>query len=298
MLNATLLSLFLVLLVPHCTSEKTIQYKQCRQICKDFLEDEFKKSNICQGAHNIKPKKASVHKACMKGKFMGYEHACMPTCMYDEYRGGEVEPGNSYEACKAFWKRPRPNNELPWCRRGYDYAYEVVKNDLVRPSNYLLVETGTTKKAEVEGNQMIQEEKASVDPSKSMHLEQTNATEEKRKSEKGESNIEAEIYDFHSMESMETVVSQQMELSSNEIIKEVVNKNTDMSSATEPSNDLIGETRDKGTILFGDKNHDEEFYVNPYNSFDPKKHSRNSADKAKTMFLSNFDGEIANPDEF
>ncbi len=295
MLNALLLSLFLAVLVPDCNSEKAVQYKRCRQTCKDFLEDEFKKSNICQGAHNIKPKQASVHKACMKGKFMGFEHVCMPTCMYEEYRGSEVKPGNSYEACKTFWKRPRPNNELPWCRRGYDYAYEVVKNEIVSKRNYLLVENGIHKQAEVEKNHMIQEKVGVVDPGR---IESTIATEEKKKSGKDETSFEANIYNNHfHIESVESVLSKQIESSSNDFIKEVVNGNTDPSITTNPTKDMIGEEmRDEETVSVGDENQDEESKYS--SSFAPNEYLGNSNDMANSKDLSNFDEEITNPHEF
>ena len=78
---------------------------------------------MCQAALHINPK-PSVHKACTKGDLKGFNDVCLPACM------GEPLKGNSYHACKAFWKAPRPNNQLPWCRRGYDQTYERVKGDI------------------------------------------------------------------------------------------------------------------------------------------------------------------------
>lgn len=88
---------------------------------------------VCQGARNINPM-PTVHKACVKGHFMGFEQSCLPTCMEDEdqlqYSKDGDEVSKSYVACKSFVKKPRPNHQLPWCRRGFDYAYEKTKTDI------------------------------------------------------------------------------------------------------------------------------------------------------------------------
>lgn len=112
--------------------ENAAHYKKCRQLCKDYLQGDFKISNVCQGAHNIEPAHSEIHKACLKGKFMGFEHACMPACMGEDYLGRQgAKLGSSHEACKKYWKKPVPNNQLPWCRRGYDFAYDTVQKEIL-----------------------------------------------------------------------------------------------------------------------------------------------------------------------
>ena len=39
------------------------------------------------------------------------------------------EAGNSYQACENYWKKSRTNNELSYCRFGYDRTYEKVTQD-------------------------------------------------------------------------------------------------------------------------------------------------------------------------
>jgi len=49
----------------------------------------------------------------------------MRTCTGEGYKKS-IEPGNSYNACKSEVNRPPPNNQLPWCRQGYDVTYREV----------------------------------------------------------------------------------------------------------------------------------------------------------------------------
>lgn len=100
-------------------ADKPAQLKQCKRICKD---NEPNTALICHPA--LTPK--STFKACFKGSTIAFTHACIPTCMGDT----KEDAGNSHQACKNYWKKARPNNELSFCRFGYDRTYEKVIRDI------------------------------------------------------------------------------------------------------------------------------------------------------------------------
>ena len=111
--------------------EEEVLNAQCKKLCKNYYDNELKTS-ICNEALNLMPR-PGVYKACLNGLFVGFEHSCMPTCTGKSYEGGgkiEITPGDSYVACKSEWNRSRPNNQLPWCRKGYDATYDIVKKDM------------------------------------------------------------------------------------------------------------------------------------------------------------------------
>ncbi len=110
------------LLTLNVKADHVQRYITCRSICKDYLNTNHE-TNVCQGAINIMPK-PFVHKACMKGKLLGFEHACMSSCTEDMMKGSS--DGSSYEACKSLKNKPLPNHQFPWCRRGYDDTYNRV----------------------------------------------------------------------------------------------------------------------------------------------------------------------------
>lgn len=96
---------------------------ECVSICKDYRDSSYK-SNVCQAALNIMPK-PDVHNACIRGKMLGFEHSCMSSCMNAKDTGRYSK--NSQDACKSLAKKPLPNHQLPWCRRGYDSTYDKVQ---------------------------------------------------------------------------------------------------------------------------------------------------------------------------
>ncbi len=101
----------------------TSRYFKCQLFCKDYLDSKYK-SNVCQGAFNIMPK-PDVYNACLRGKTIGFEHACMSSCIEDT--NDARSKMNSSNACKSMERKPLPNFQLPWCHRGYDKTYSKVK---------------------------------------------------------------------------------------------------------------------------------------------------------------------------
>ena len=99
------------------------RFKQCRVVCKDYLDLKFH-SNVCNAARQILPK-PSVHQACIRGKKVGFEHACMSSC-----NGDDDSIQSSLETCKMYSSKPIPNHQFPWCRRGYDNTYAKVKEEI------------------------------------------------------------------------------------------------------------------------------------------------------------------------
>lgn len=69
--------------------------------------------------------KPSVYNACMKGKTLGLEHACMSSCAR-EFNEKKFEV-SSYKACKSMMKKSIPNHQFPWCRRGYDNTFNMAQ---------------------------------------------------------------------------------------------------------------------------------------------------------------------------
>jgi hypothetical protein len=107
-------------------AQRVIGDAECRDICREYKDGKVEYSNVCQAAHNLKPKPA-VEKSCRRGKLLGFEHACMSSCTGKPYAAREIEAGNSYNSCKSEWNKPRPNHQLAWCRRGYDFMYREVQ---------------------------------------------------------------------------------------------------------------------------------------------------------------------------
>lgn len=104
---------------------------KCKQVCKTYSEVNLNRA-ICNRALNVQPR-PGVYRACLNGLLIAFEHACIPTCMGESYPPNNAKhttPGDSYNVCKSEWNRPRPNNQLPWCRRGYDVTFENVKKEI------------------------------------------------------------------------------------------------------------------------------------------------------------------------
>lgn len=112
------------LLAKSSLADDRTQYNECKKICRDYENSGFKSN--CQGALPVSPK-PKVHKACRKGETMGYDHACLPTCMGRPHEGRDYEPGNSHKACEKFRNN---KNILMWCRQGYDTSFARVKKDI------------------------------------------------------------------------------------------------------------------------------------------------------------------------
>ena len=85
-------------LSPHYHYEST--YK-CRLVCSNLKTNW--RTDVCAGVAKIKAQHG-VYKACNNGKLKGFEHACMPTCRGEKYRGRNSASGNSFEECKSEWK--------------------------------------------------------------------------------------------------------------------------------------------------------------------------------------------------
>ena len=113
-MKLTLLFLFLTV----AFADKQAKLKQCKRICKD---NEPNTAVICHPA--LTPK--STFKACFKGSTIAFTHACIPTCMGDT----REDAGNSHQACKNYWKSAPTNNELSFCRFGYDRTFEIFKGE-------------------------------------------------------------------------------------------------------------------------------------------------------------------------
>jgi hypothetical protein len=113
-MKLTLLSLLLTV----AFADKQAKLKQCKRICKD---NEPNTAVICHPA--LTPK--STFKACSKGSAIAFSHACIPTCMGDT----REDAGNSHQACKNYWKSAPTNNELSFCRFGYDRTLENFKGE-------------------------------------------------------------------------------------------------------------------------------------------------------------------------
>lgn len=69
--------------------------------------------------------KPEVYNACLRGKTIGFEHACMSSCIEDT--NDARSKMNSSNACKSMERKPLPNFQLPWCHRGYDKTFSNVK---------------------------------------------------------------------------------------------------------------------------------------------------------------------------
>ena len=139
----------------HIRADDVDRYFKCRRICDDYLDTKLR-SNVCQGAMNIMPK-PSVHKACLKGKALGFEHACVPSCMGSPKKEGSFE-GNSYEACKSMTKKPIPNHQFPWCRRGYDSTYAKVKEGVIEILESLSEDDNVNDEIDVEHNVVVEDD--------------------------------------------------------------------------------------------------------------------------------------------
>uniref|UniRef100_A0A7S4K6S8 Uncharacterized protein n=2 Tax=Odontella aurita TaxID=265563 RepID=A0A7S4K6S8_9STRA len=131
-------SLFLLLSLATClirvSAETGGHYGQCKKICKEFFENDLG-TQLCQPALNIMPR-PGVYKACINGRALGFEHACIPSCM-----GEKVVEADSFKACKSEGKRARPNHQLPWCRRGYDVTFDETKEKISNKAKELLKRT-------------------------------------------------------------------------------------------------------------------------------------------------------------
>lgn len=90
--------------------------------------------DVCVEASKNKAQ-PGVYKACKNGKLMGFEHACMPTCTGEEYKGRDSVPGDSFNVCKSERNKPNPNNYLIWCRRGYDTTFNDAMNAVIEIKN-------------------------------------------------------------------------------------------------------------------------------------------------------------------
>ena len=118
-----------ILISRHVSSQRVIGNAECRDICHKYKDEKIDVSNICQAAQNLQPKPA-VEKSCKRGRLLGFEHACMSSCTRKPNAARGIEAGNSYNSCKSEWNKPRPNYQLSWCRRGYDFMYREVQKDV------------------------------------------------------------------------------------------------------------------------------------------------------------------------
>lgn len=99
-------------------------YIKCKSICKEFLENTLDRK-MCASALNIMPR-PGVYNACVNGRVFGFEAACFPTCIGEGEKA--TKRADSFEACKREARKARPNQELSWCRSGYEAAFHEVKD--------------------------------------------------------------------------------------------------------------------------------------------------------------------------
>jgi hypothetical protein len=98
-------------------------YKECKQHCIDYEKTTLMNTTDCQGSLSFS---VEARKACTKGTLKAFAHICFPSCMGEPDTFRNDDAGNSYNSCKVFWKKP--NDELPWCRMGYDRTFIKVKH--------------------------------------------------------------------------------------------------------------------------------------------------------------------------
>lgn len=157
------------LLLTQSLADNSAQYQQCKTICNEYEKSKLK-SNTCQAALNVSPK-PSTHKACTRGEIVGYDHACLPSCMGKPHEGRSYEPGNSYEACKRFRNK---QSSLMWCRTGYDRSYKQVKEDIERKVATIVPEE--------EAKEDIERIVATIDPEEGDEINEPNLDAEKGES--------------------------------------------------------------------------------------------------------------------
>lgn len=103
------------------TLAQTSSSIDCKELCKEYYEKEL--SPTCRGAVS---EGRGVYKACISGRRRGFEAACVSTCT--STAENTVKP-DSYNACKVESKKAK---SFPWCRRGYEKAFEETRNEIAK----------------------------------------------------------------------------------------------------------------------------------------------------------------------
>lgn len=115
------------------TPSLNFEYKECKQHCINYEKTALMNTTDCQGSLSFS---LEAKKACMKGVLMAFAHICFPSCLGEPDNFRNDDSGSSYNSCRVFWKKP--NDELPWCRMGYDRTFVKVKDAM----NKLRVDAG------------------------------------------------------------------------------------------------------------------------------------------------------------
>jgi hypothetical protein len=105
------------------TPSLNFEYKECKQHCINYEKTALMNTTDCQGSLSFS---LEAKKACMKGVLMAFAHICFPSCLGEPDNFRNDDSGSSYNSCRVFWKKP--NDELPWCRMGYDRTFVKVKD--------------------------------------------------------------------------------------------------------------------------------------------------------------------------